>query len=110
MVTSLTLKHHFRLCMWSDVRVENDNQVNELMACKGRLVKYRSLSMNSHILCHGLFSRTGAAEICPPINFSAEGLISLTSLKDTERRLSRFTRAITSFRCNCSCEISYRKA
>ena len=58
-------------------------------------------TIDAHILCNGQLCAAGA-EICPLMVISAEVPISWTTLSDSESRLSRFIRAITSFRCNCS--------
>jgi len=59
--------------------------------------------MNVLIISHNLLGELGE-EICPSIIISAEGPISWTNLTDSDSRFSRFINAITSFRCNCSCE------
>lgn len=55
---------------------------------------------DAHILCMGQLGAVGG-EICPSTSLSVEGPISLTNLRDSESRLSRFIKAITSFRCKC---------
>lgn len=65
---------------------------------------YRSSITDSQILRQELISFAVGSEISPPFTLSALGPISFTSLTDSERRLSRFIKAITSFRCKWSCK------
>lgn len=71
---------------------------------KERAVTYRILSTVSCALSHKLIPCKGGLEVNPSILFSTEGPSSWTSLTDSDSRLSRFTKAITSFRCSCSCK------
>lgn len=57
-----------------------------------------------HLLSHVLISCVPGSIICPSNIFSIEGPLSRTSLMDSESRLSRFSKAITSFRCSCTCK------
>lgn len=57
---------------------------------------------DSQILCHSLSFDKGGSETCPSVAFSMEGPMSWTNLTDSDSRLSKFIREITSFLCNCS--------
>lgn len=57
---------------------------------------------DSHILCHSLSFDKGGSETRPSVAFSMEGPMSWTNLTDSDSRLSKFIKEITSFLCNCS--------
>ena len=93
---------------WTSVMPYLDPTIDAHILCNGQpwevgaeLCPSLVPTIDAHILCNGQLCAAGA-EICPLMVISAEVPISWTTLSDSESRLSRFIRAITSFRCNCS--------
>lgn len=69
-------------------------------------VTYLSPMVDFHNLSHFVILWVAGSTISPSNIFSIEGPLSWTNLIDSESRLSRFSKAITSFRCSCTCKFT----
>lgn len=67
-------------------------------------VTYLGPMVDFHVLSHFVIFCAAGSTIPPSNIFSIEGPFSWTNLTDSESRLSRFSKAITSFRCSCTCK------
>lgn len=76
-------------------KLDDDNCVENHTA-------YQLPGINSHNPCHLVMSYAAGSERCTFPSFSDSNPHSWTNWIDSESRLSRFTRAITSFLCSCT--------